>query len=120
VKPVALVADALRDCSGRGEIVLDGFLGSGTTLISAERTGRICRGLELDPLYIDIAIRRWQMTTNKKAQHAGSGRLFDELSEDGGPVDCVEKLGDCARRSAARARRRRGTPACSPPSQPTR
>src|SRR5947208_15884018 len=59
VKPVALVADALRDCSSRGEIVLDAFLGSGTTLIAAERTGRNCRGLELDPAYVDTAIRRW-------------------------------------------------------------
>ena len=60
VKPVARVADALRDCSGRGEVGLDAFLGSGSTLIAAERTGRLCRGLELDPLYVDTAIRRWQ------------------------------------------------------------
>src|SRR6266853_3831365 len=77
VKPVALVADALRDCSSRGEIVLDAFLGSGTTLIAAERTGRICRGLELDPLYVDTAVRRWQALTGQHAQHAGSGRLFE-------------------------------------------
>jgi DNA modification methylase len=78
VKPVALVADALRDCSSRGEIVLDAFLGSGTTLIAAERTGRNCRGLELDPAYVDTAIRRWQALTGERARHAGSGRLFDE------------------------------------------
>src|SRR3982074_2830260 len=60
VKPVALVADALRDCSGRGAVVRDAFLRSGTTLIAAERTGRNCRGLELDPAYVDTAIRRWQ------------------------------------------------------------
>jgi len=78
VKPVALVADALRDCSCRGEIVLDAFLGSGTTLIAAERTGRVCHGLELDPLYVDTAVRRWQIATNGKARHATSGRLFDD------------------------------------------
>jgi DNA modification methylase len=55
-KPVQLVMDALLDCSGRGKIVLDSFLGSGTTLLAAERTGRICRGIELDPLYIDTAL----------------------------------------------------------------
>jgi len=79
VKPVALVADALRDCSGRGEIVLDAFLGSGTTLIAAERTGRICRGLELDPLYVDTAIRRWQAATGGQARRATDDRLFDDL-----------------------------------------
>jgi DNA modification methylase len=80
VKPVALVADALRDCSCRGEIVLDAFLGSGTTLIAAQRTGRSCRGIEMDPLYVDTAIRRWQAATGEKARHAESGRLFDDLA----------------------------------------
>ena len=78
VKPVAMVADAILDCSARGEIVLDAFLGSGTTLIAAERTGRNCRGLELDPAYVDTAIRRWQTLTGERARHAGSGRLFEE------------------------------------------
>lgn len=82
VKPVALVADALRDCSGRTEIVLDAFLGSGTTLVAAERTGRVCRGLELDPLYVDTAVRRWQLATGEKARHAESGQLFDELASE--------------------------------------
>jgi DNA modification methylase len=77
---VALVADALRDCSARGDIVLDGFLGSGTTLIAAERTGRICHGLELDPLYVDTAVRRWQMLTGKPARHAETDRSFDEIA----------------------------------------
>jgi DNA modification methylase len=86
VKPVALVADALRDCSGRGEIVLDGFLGSGTTLIAAQRTGRICHGLELDPLYVDTAIRRWQAATGGQARHAESGQAFDEVAADVGAV----------------------------------
>jgi DNA modification methylase len=79
VKPVALVADAILDCSARGDIVLDAFLGSGTTVIAAERTGRRCCGLELDPGYVDTAIRRWQTLTGDQAQHAVTGRSFDDL-----------------------------------------
>jgi DNA modification methylase len=58
VKPVALVADAIMDCSARGDVVLDAFLGSGTSLIAAERTGRTCYGIELDPLHVDTIVRR--------------------------------------------------------------
>src|SRR6201997_832876 len=58
VKPVALIADALLDCSARGDLVLDPFLGSGSTLIAAERTGRLCYGIELDPIYVDTAVKR--------------------------------------------------------------
>jgi DNA modification methylase len=82
VKPVALVADAIMDVSARGEIVLDSFLGSGTTLIAAEKAGRICYGMELDPLYIDTIIRRWQKFTGLSAAHADSGRSFDELEKE--------------------------------------
>ena len=56
-KPVALVADAIIDCSARGDIVLDSFLGNGATLIAAERTGRICHGIEIDPSYVDTIVR---------------------------------------------------------------
>jgi DNA modification methylase len=80
VKPVAMVADAILDCSARGDIVLDGFLGSGTTLIAAERTGRRCYGLELDPLFTDTIVRRWQKLTGGSAHHAASGRSFDDLA----------------------------------------
>lgn len=59
VKPTRMVADALQDVTRRGHVVLDTFLGSGTTLIAAERTGRHCRGLDIDPLYVDLAIERW-------------------------------------------------------------
>jgi len=79
VKPVRLVADAILDCSARGDIVLDAFLGSGTTLIAAERVGRICRGIEIDPYYLDTAIRRWQALTGEKAVHAATGKCFDNL-----------------------------------------
>jgi len=74
-----MVADAILDCSARGDIVLDSFLGSGTAVIAAERTGRRCCGLEVDPVYVDTAIRRWQAQTGEDARHAASGRSFDDL-----------------------------------------
>jgi DNA modification methylase len=78
VKPINLVADALLDCSARKDIVLDSFLGSGTTLLAAERTGRICYGLELSPSYVDLAICRWQGQTGEQAIHALTGQTFGE------------------------------------------
>ena len=80
VKPIAMVADALLDCSARGEIVLDCFLGSGTTLIAAERVGRVCYGIEIDPLYVDVAIHRWQKHSGDFAIHAGTKKRFDEIA----------------------------------------
>lgn len=80
VKPVSLIADALLDTSARGDIVLDPFLGSGSTLIAAERTGRICYGIELDPLYVDVAMRRWQRYTGDQAVDSVTGRSFDEIA----------------------------------------
>lgn len=82
VKPVAMVADAILDCSRRGDIVLDSFAGSGTTFIAAERTGRICYGLELDPRYVDTAVARWQKFTGKSAIHETTGKTFDELMKE--------------------------------------
>jgi DNA modification methylase len=82
VKPVAMVADAILDCSARGEIVLDAFLGSGTTVIAAERTGRRCHGLELDPIHVDRTVRRWQKLTGGRARHAASDRDFDDLARE--------------------------------------
>ena len=67
VKPVAMIADAIKDCSRRGGLVLDPFCGSGTILIAAERTGRNARAIELDPQYVDIAVRRWQKYAGKAA-----------------------------------------------------
>ena len=89
VKPVALVADAILDCTERGAIVLDAFLGSGTTVIAAERTGRHCYGLELDPLYVDTAIRRWQTLTGERARHAASGHNFDDLAGEAEAANAV-------------------------------
>jgi DNA modification methylase len=81
-KPVALLADAITDCTGRGDIVLDPFLGSGTTVIAAERTGRICYGIELDPVYVDTAIRRWQALTGENAIKGSSRETFGELERE--------------------------------------
>ena len=64
-----------------------GFLGSGTTVIAAERTGRRCFGLELDPLYVDTIVRRWQAYTGEQARHASSGRSFHELEAEVGERD---------------------------------
>ncbi|MCC6949788.1 MAG: ParB N-terminal domain-containing protein [Bradyrhizobiaceae bacterium] len=80
VKPVALVADAIRDVTRRGEIVLDPFAGSGTTLIAAEKTGRCGRGIEFDPAYVDVAVRRWETLTGKNARLAGSGATFEDVA----------------------------------------
>ena len=80
VKPVAMVADAILDSSRDGDIVLDPFLGSGTTLMAAERTRRRCRGIELDPLYVDVIVRRWQAYTGASARHALTGAPFDASS----------------------------------------
>lgn len=79
IKPVAMVGDAFLDCSARGDIVLDSFLGSGTSILAAERTGRVCYGIEIDPVYVDVAIRRWQRLTGDRAVHAMNGKYFDEL-----------------------------------------
>ena len=82
VKPVELVQDAILDASARGDLVLDSFLGSGTTLIAAERVGRICFGMELDPLYVDLIIRRWQRQSGDIATHSETGKSFHEMSAE--------------------------------------
>jgi hypothetical protein len=79
VKPVALVADALLDCSGRGDAVLDQFAGSGTTILAAEKVGRVGFGVEYEPAYVDVTIRRWQAMTKLEATLAGDGRTFEEI-----------------------------------------
>jgi DNA modification methylase len=80
VKPVALVADAIKDCTRRGDIVLDTFCGSGTTILAAERVGRRAFTLEIEPRFVDVAIQRWQAFSRKDAIHAHSGLSFDELA----------------------------------------
>lgn len=80
-KPVAMLSDAIRDATDRGEIVLDGFLGSGSTLIAAERTGRVCRGVELDPLYVDAIVQRWEKAAGGQAILQETGETFAEVAE---------------------------------------
>jgi DNA modification methylase len=84
VKPVALVADAIKDCSRRGGLVLDPFCGSGTILIAAERTGRKARALEIDPAYVDVAVRRWQTYTGKTAFLEGAEDTFETVEQQRG------------------------------------
>ena len=79
VKPLALVADAIRDCSRRNDLVLDPFAGSGTTILAAHRTGRVAAAIELDPLYVDVTIARWERATKIPATLAGSGQTFAEV-----------------------------------------
>jgi DNA modification methylase len=82
VKPVALVADAIRDCSSRGDVVLDPFMGSGTTILAAEKVGRIAFGCEIDPGYVDVSVRRWQDFTKRDAVLKGTGQTFDEVAAE--------------------------------------
>jgi DNA modification methylase len=77
-KPVAMVADAILDCSKRGGLILDSFGGSGTTLIAAEKTGRRAALIELDPAYVDLTIRRFEKLTGEKVTHAETGMTFNE------------------------------------------
>lgn len=79
VKPVQLVADAIMDVTGRGEIVLDAFLGSGTTLIACERVGRVFRGVEIDPLYADVIINRFTTLTGVEAVLDDTGETFSQV-----------------------------------------
>ena len=92
-KPVALVADLIRDCTTRGQIVLDPFSGSGSTLIAAAKTGRRAYVMDLDGGYVDLAVRRWQQWSGEKARHAQSGMSFDEL--------CSKRSGEGSRAEVA-------------------
>lgn len=80
VKPVAMLVDAIKDCSRRGGLIVDCFAGSGTTVIAAERTGRRAFAMEIDPLYVDVAVRRWQKWTGRDAVLASSNATFDEVA----------------------------------------
>ncbi|MEQ8744949.1 DNA methyltransferase [Parasphingorhabdus sp.] len=90
VKPVALIADALRDCSKRGDIVLDCFGGSGSTLIAAQTTGRRARLIEYDPLYCDTIVRRWERFTGKQAKLRSNSQSFDQCQHERCGIDGSE------------------------------
>jgi len=80
VKPVAMLEDALLDLTERGDIVIDPFLGSGSTLVACEKTGRRCRGLELDPLYVEVILRRYEAVTKRPAVLESTGEIYAELA----------------------------------------
>ena len=96
VKPVALVADAIRDVTRPGEIVLDAFMGSGTTILAAERTKRRAYGIEIEPAYVDVAIRRWSAMTGEEAVLAETGETFAEVvsrrSRDGASLEASQPI----------------------------
>jgi len=81
VKPVQMVRDAILDVTALGEVVLDPFLGSGTTLLAAERARRVCVGVEISPAYVDVAVRRWEKMTGLDARLSGTGQTFCEVCE---------------------------------------
>lgn len=87
VKPVALVSDAIRDCSHRGEIILDPFGGSGTTMIAAQKTGRRARLMEIDPRYCDVIVRRFEAFTGEQAVLADTGDTFSQVMEKRGSIE---------------------------------
>ena len=93
VKPVALVADAIKDCSRRGGLVLDPFAGSGTTIVAAEKTGRRARAIEIDPHYCDVIVRRWQAYTGKQAVHEPTGTCFEDRDSADEPTPPKRKRG---------------------------
>ena len=82
VKPTVMLEDALIDLSNRNEIILEPFTGSGSTLIACQNTGRVCRCIELDPLYVDTAIRRWQNLTGRDAVRISDGKLFRDIEAE--------------------------------------
>ena len=85
-KPVECMRRPMLNNSAPGDAVYDPFLGSGTTLIAAETTSRICISAELDPRYVDVAVRRWQAFTGKDALLAANGRKFNEIATERAPV----------------------------------
>lgn len=96
VKPVALIADAIKDTSQRSNIVLDPFGGSGSTIIAAEKTGRRAYVTEIDPQYVDVTVRRWESYTGKLARLHGSGATFEQVGEDRRSEDLTERTAEVA------------------------
>ena len=78
VKPVQMIADAILDASKRGEIILDGFSGSGSTLLAAEQTGRVFRGIEIDPRYVEVTLQRWINSTGEQPVYEDTGLTYAE------------------------------------------
>ena len=93
VKPSNMLEDALLDLTNRGDVVLDPFLGSGSMLIAAERAGRVCRAVEIDPQYVDVAIRRWQTLTGRHAVLESTGQRLEELTADRSSIESSPHIG---------------------------
>lgn len=89
VKPVRMIVDAMLDCSSRGSVVLDPFMGSGSSLIAGESVGRRVYGMELDSEYVDVAIRRWQRFTGRDAILESTGQTFAEIQSARAPVPAI-------------------------------
>jgi hypothetical protein len=100
VKPTALPEDALLDVSDRGEIVIDPFLGSGSTLIAAQATGRVCRGVELDPLYVDVIVRRYEAATGNHAVLVETGEALDLLAARRSSEPALSRAGSSCKRAS--------------------
>jgi DNA modification methylase len=83
-KPAALFFPPIHNHTLRGEIVYEPFSGSGTQLIAASRTGRLCRAVEIEPKYVDIAVRRWERFTGEQAVLDATGKTFDQIAADRG------------------------------------
>jgi DNA modification methylase len=79
---VALLEDALLDVTDRDDVILEPFCGSGSMLIAAETTGRRCRAIEMDPLYVDLALRRWRKLTGQEPVHEASGKTFSQIEAE--------------------------------------
>jgi DNA modification methylase len=82
VKPIALVVDAMRDCTTKGDVVLDSFVGSGTTILAAEKIGRLGYGLEFEPRYVDVGVQRWEAYSKSEAVLEGDGRTYAEIKAE--------------------------------------
>lgn len=95
-KPLEVIRKPILNNTRQGEIVYDPFLGSGTTLIAAELTDRICSGIEPDPCYVDVIVKRWQEFTGKKAVLDGDGRTFEEIAEE---REQTQEVQECPARS---------------------
>jgi DNA modification methylase len=108
VKPIALVADAMRDCTTKGDVVLDPFIGSGTTILAAEKVGRRGYGLDCEPRYVDVTIRRWESYTKGEAVLEGDGRTYAEVKAERLDSLCTEPQSTSGCRTAKRPNKARG------------
>src|SRR5271169_6792475 len=119
-----MLEDALLDLTNRGDIVIDPFLGSGSTLIAAEATGRVCRGVELDPLYVDVIMRRYQAATGSLAVLAETGETIDAMTArraaEALPAKTLQNRKRCRRPASGGCPHCRGHRFESPPLQSAR